>query len=250
MKTIMNLLLFVCCLAGMAGYAALSHAEEGIAMDKFKTQGGILKIAFIAHGTLYFSCNDKIVHVDPVGRYADYAKMPKADLILITHEHGDHLDPKAVESIRKESTTLIYPKSCATQLSGGRVMSNGDSTTVDGIKIEAVPAYNLVHKQSSGEAFHPKGIGNGYVVTFGELRVYVAGDTENIPEMKTLKNIDIAFLPMNLPYTMTPEMAADAAKSFKPKVLYPYHYGNTDPLQLKELLKDMKEIEVRIRNLK
>ncbi|MFQ5722189.1 MAG: MBL fold metallo-hydrolase, partial [Candidatus Aminicenantales bacterium] len=116
-------------------------------------------------------------------------------------------------------------------------------------KIEAVPAYNIVHKRSSGLPFHPRGIGNGYVINFGDKRVYVAGDTENIPEMKQLKNIDIAFLPMNLPYTMTPEMVAEAARMFRPKILYPYHYGQTDTSKIVELLKDDKDIEVHIRKL-
>jgi len=128
-------------------------------------------------------------------------------------------------------------------------MKNGETKTVKGLKIEAVPAYNIVHKRSSGEPYHPKDKHNGYVITFGDKRVYVAGDTENIPEMKELKNIDVAFLPMNLPYTMDPEMAAKAAKSFKPKILYPYHYGDTDPTKLVELLKDEEDIEVRIREL-
>ena len=128
-------------------------------------------------------------------------------------------------------------------------MKNGDIKTVAGLKIEAVPAYNLVHKRSSGVPFHPKGVGNGYVITFGDKRVYVAGDTENVSEKKNLGRSDIAFLPMNLPYTMTPEMVADAAKAFKPKILYPYHYGKTDTSQLVELLQGYDEIEVRIRRM-
>jgi L-ascorbate metabolism protein UlaG (beta-lactamase superfamily) len=118
------------------------------------------------------------------------------------------------------------------------------------LKIEAVPAYNIVHERSSGLPFHPKGNGNGYVITFGDKRVYVAGDTENTPEMKKLKDIDIAFLPMNLPYTMTPEMVADAAKAFRPKILYPYHFGNTDTSELVRLLEGEEGIEVRIRDMK
>ncbi|MBI4643220.1 MAG: MBL fold metallo-hydrolase, partial [Deltaproteobacteria bacterium] len=128
-------------------------------------------------------------------------------------------------------------------------LKNGEKKTVAGFQIEAVAAYNLVHKRESGEPFHPKGRDNGYIITFGDKRVYVAGDTENHPEMKALKNIDFAFLPMNLPYTMTPEMVADAAKAFKPKVLYPYHYGKTDPAKLVNLLKENKEIEVRVRRM-
>jgi L-ascorbate metabolism protein UlaG (beta-lactamase superfamily) len=129
-------------------------------------------------------------------------------------------------------------------------MMNGDSRTFVGITIEAVPAYNLVQKRPDGRPFHPKGEGNGYVLTFGSTRVYVAGDTENTPEMKGLKSIDVAFLPMNLPYTMTPAQVADAVKAFRPKVLYPYHYGETDPGALKELLKGEKGIEVRIRPMR
>jgi L-ascorbate metabolism protein UlaG (beta-lactamase superfamily) len=129
-------------------------------------------------------------------------------------------------------------------------MRNGDVETIDGLKIEAVPAYNIVHERSSGNPYHPKGRGNGYIITFGDKRVYVAGDTENTPEMKSLKNIDVAFLPMNIPFTMTPEMVADAAKAFEPKILYPYHYGQTNPQELVKLLKDSKNIEVRVRDMR
>ncbi|HTO94225.1 MAG TPA: MBL fold metallo-hydrolase, partial [Bacteroidota bacterium] len=112
-----------------------------------------------------------------------------------------------------------------------------------------VPAYNLVHKRPDGQPFHPKGEGNGYIVTIGHTRIYFAGDTENTPEMEALKNIDIAFLPMNLPYTMTPEMVAAAAKAFRPKILYPYHYSQTDPQKLLELMKDVPGVEVRVRTM-
>jgi len=128
-------------------------------------------------------------------------------------------------------------------------MKNGDVQIIQEIKFEAIPAYNIIHKRDNGQPFHPEGVGNGYILTFGDKRVYVAGDTENIPEMKTLQGIDVAFLPMNLPYTMTPEMVADAAKLFRPKILYPYHYGDTDTSKLVELLKDEQEIEVRIRKM-
>ena len=218
--------------------------------DIIKTSAGDLKIHFIGHGTLMFDFNGKIIHVDPVSREADYTDMPKADIILITHEHGDHLDEGAIDIIRQDNTKLVLTEACAERVDGGIVMQNGDVKTVGGLKIEAVPAYNIVHQRSGGNPYHPKGRGNGYVITFGDKRVYVAGDTENTPEMKSLKNIDIAFLPMNLPYTMTPEMVADAAKAFEPKILYPYHYGQTDPQKLVELLKDSQNIEVRIRDMR
>jgi len=200
---------------------ASGKEERKFQEDVIKTKTGDLKITFIGHGTLMFAYGGKVVHVDPWSRLADYSKMPKADLILVTHEHGDHLDTKAIGILRREQTKVVLAKACAEKVQGGTIMKNGDVQTVQGLNIEAVPAYNIAHKRSSGEPFHPKGNGNGYVVTFGKTRVYVAGDTENIPEMKKLKKIDVAFLPMNLPYTMTPEMVADAAKAFEPKILYP-----------------------------
>jgi len=218
--------------------------------DTIKTSAGDLKITFLGHGSLYFTFGGKVIHVDPFSAVADYSTLPKADMILLAHEHMDHLDLKALNPVRSDKTIVVLPEVCAKQVEGGLVMKNGDVKTVGGLKIEAVPAYNIVHKREAGQPFHPKGVGNGYIITFGDKRVYVAGDTENIPEMKNIKNIDVAFLPMNLPYTMTPEMAADAAKMINPKILYPYHYGETDTSKLVALLKDTKEIEVRIRKMK
>ncbi len=233
----------------------LTLATTGIAAnvpfetDKVKTSKGELAITFIGHGTLMMSYGGKVIHIDPVSASADYTKLPKADLVLVTHEHSDHLDLKAIDLIKKADTAFVVTETVAKQLKGSTVMKNGDTTTLLGLKIEAVPAYNLVHMRTPGNPFHPKGVGNGYVITFGDKRVYIAGDTENTPEMKSLKGIDIAFLPMNLPYTMTPEMVADAAKAFRPKVLYPYHFGNTDTSVLVKLLKGEKDIEVRIRKM-
>jgi len=229
----------------VATVAAYGAFEE----DIIATSKGDLKITFIGHGTLMFTVAGKVIHVDPWSRVADYSQLPKADLILVTHDHGDHLDTKALNIIRQEKTGLVLTEKCAEKVEGGIIMKNGDVKTVQGFKIEAVPAYNILHKRGSGAPFHPKGMGNGYVIAFADKRVYVAGDTENIPEMKTLKDIDIAFLPMNLPYTMTPEMMADAAKAFGPKILYPYHYGNTDTSRIVDLLKNIKEIEVRVRKM-
>ncbi len=217
--------------------------------DIIETSAGDLKITFIGHASVMFSFNGKIIHVDPVFREADYNKMPEADLILITHEHGDHFDLEAIKTLRTENTELILTKICAEKVAGGIIMENGDIKTVRGLTIEAVPAYNIVHKRQDGNPYHPKGVGNGYIITFGDKRVYLAGDTENTPEMKELKDIDIAFLPMNVPYTMTPEMVADAATAFKPKVLYPYHFGNTDTSIILELLRGEENIEVRIRDM-
>lgn len=225
-------------------------AQDNFETDIIKTSGGDLKLTFIGHGTLMFTFGGKTIHVDPVSEYADYSRLPKANLILITHEHPDHLDSKALGVLRTDKTQLVLTETCAGKVTGGTVMKNGDVKTVEGLKIEAFPAYNLVQMRSPGVPFHSKGPGNGYIITFGDRRVYVAGDTENTPEMKALKDIDIAFLPMNLPYTMTPEMVADAAKAFKPKILYPYHFGETDPSRLVALLKDTPEIDIRIRKMK
>lgn len=236
-------------IALMAAFVFQAAAQKDFESDVFPTSQGELKITFIGHGTLMFTFGGKIIHVDPYSRVADYSLLPQADLIIITHEHGDHFNPDVIAMIRKEDTRIILTEICAEKVKGGIVMKNGDIKTVMGLKIEAIPAYNIVHMRRGEQPYHPKGDGNGYIITFGDKRVYVAGDTENTPEMKALKNIDIAFLPMNVPYTMTPEMVADAAQAFKPKILYPYHYGRTDTSQLVELMKGIKGIEVRIRNL-
>ena len=233
----------------LGAFSAFTALAQEFETDTIETCAGDLKITFIGHGTLMFTFGSKVIHVDPWSELADYSKMPKADVILLTHEHRDHLDPKALELIRTEKSILVLTESCASRVEGGIIMNNGDVKTVGGLQIEAVPAYNIVHMRSEGEPFHPKGIGNGYVITFGDKSVYVAGDTENTPEMKGLTGIDIAFLPMNLPYTMTPEMVADAARAFRPKVLYPYHYGQTDAAQLVTLLADEPDIEVRVRQM-
>jgi L-ascorbate metabolism protein UlaG (beta-lactamase superfamily) len=224
--------------------ASAGFAQKRFQEDVIKTSGGDVTITCIGHGTIMLAYAGKVIHIDPVSMYADYATLPKADLILITHEHGDHLDAKAIQAASSAGTTVIINPGSAKALPNATIMKNGDTKSVAGITIEAVPAYNLE------KAFHPKGNGNGYVLTFGDKRIYVAGDTENVPEIKTLKQIDVAFLPMNLPFTMTPEQVADVAKAMRPKVLYPYHFGNTDTSALINLLKDEKGIEVRIRDMK
>ena len=247
-----KILVIVIILGIIPTFGGLAKDKEENTMfkeDVFNTSAGELRITFIGHGTLMFAFNGKVIHVDPVSREGDYGKMPMADFIIVTHDHGDHLDPEAVKAISKAGTRIVLTKTCAHRVRGGVVMANGDVQIVDGLRIEAVPAYNLIHKRPNGAHFHPKGDGNGYVITFGDKRVYVAGDTENTPEMKKLEDIDVAFLPMNLPYTMTPQMVADAAKAFRPKVLYPYHFGDTDTAELLKLLKGEEGIEVRIRDM-
>jgi len=217
--------------------------------DLLPTAGGELKITFIGHASLMFEFGGKVIYNDPVGQYGDFSGLPKADVVLAAHEHGDHFELETIKKISKTGTKVVMTPLCAPSLAGGVVLKNGESATVEGFRIEAVPAYNLVHMRSPGMPYHPKGVGNGYVITFGDKRVYIAGDTENIPEMRALGRIDVAFLPMNLPYTMTPAMVADAARIVKPGILYPYHTTDTDTSKLPPLLKDEKGIEVRIRRM-
>ena len=234
----------------LLGLVPLLAFGQKLEEDIYKTSAGDLKITFIGHASLVLTFGDKVIHVDPITSEGNYKQLPQADLILITHDHYDHFDPAALKILKKDSTLIVGPASLQSRVQGLKVMKNGDRLNLYGLEIEAVPAYNLVHKRPDGQPFHPRNTGNGYVITFGDKRVYIAGDTENIPEMKNLQNIDIAFLPMNLPYTMTPEMVAEAARWIKPRILYPYHYGDTDTSRLVTLLKDNPEIEVRIRRLK
>lgn len=237
MKTALLLLL--------TGLVSNTYAQNPPPSDLLSTTAGDVRMTFLGHGSLLFTFNKQAIYIDPWGKLTDYARLPKADIVLITHEHPDHLDPEALRLIRTTNTVVVLTARCAARVEGGRVMKNGETQTVHGLPVEAVPAYNL-----APSSFHPRGAGNGYILTFGGQRVYVAGDTENTPEMKALRDIAVAFLPMNRPYTMTPEMVADAARAFKPRILYPYHVGDTDPAKLQALLKTAPEIEVRIRNLK
>lgn len=241
-KLALALLLFWLCLPSLA----LAQYEK----DVLDSATGDLVATFLGHGSLMLEFNKQVIQIDPWSQAADYDYLPKADLLLVTHNHPDHLDKVALKKTRQPDTAVIISDSCLADIPDGQVMKNGEARVVDGIGIKALPAYNLVNKRENGEPYHPKGVGNGYLLTFNKTRVYIAGDTENIPEMADLKDIDYAFLPMNLPYTMTPEMVAAAARSFKPKVLYPYHFGDTDPAKLVELLKDLPEVEVRIRRMK
>jgi L-ascorbate metabolism protein UlaG (beta-lactamase superfamily) len=220
-------------------------AEESPRSDSIPVSGGSLKIHFLGHATLMLDYNGWIIHVDPVGAEADYSALPPADLILITHEHSDHLDTAVVARITRPGTVIVANPAAAEKLRGAVVLRNGESHTVGSVKIEAVPAYNT---SPGRDRFHPKGRDNGYLLTIAGKRLYIAGDTEDTPEMKALKNIDIAFLPMNQPYTMTPEQVARAARAFKPRLLYPYHTGDTDTARLVALLEG-KGVEVRVRKL-
>ena len=218
--------------------------------DEFTTKSG-KKVRFtcIKHASIQISYNDLEIQVDPVGMgmkpETDYSQFPKADLILVTHEHHDHFDPDAIQQLSTKNTTIYVNPSVKAQLGKGKALKNGDKVKyANDITIEAVPAYNTTPGR---EKFHPKGRDNGYVLTLDGLRIYIAGDTEDIPEIANLNDIDIAFLPCNQPYTMTVEQAVRAAKVIKPKVLFPYHYNDTPVNQITPQL--YKEgIKVFIRN--
>ena len=218
-------------------------------VEHFKTDGGKdVDITLIKHGTLEIRYDGLSIQIDPVsglGKPTDYAKeFPKADVILVTHEHGDHLDKGAISDLRKDDTRLVTNARSVEILGWGTVMANGDKLQLrDDVLLEAVPAYNNTkgHLQ-----FHPKGRDNGFVLTLDGLRIYIAGDTEDIPELSELKDIDIAFLPVNQPYTMTVEQCVRAAKTIAPKVLIPYHFGQTDLSGLPALLPG---IDVRLRQM-
>ena len=229
-----------------------NFAENPVTKDKIATSKGELTVAFIGHASLMFEINALVIHVDPVSDEGDYSLLPKADIVLVTHHHGDHFDAEALQKIMKKDTKVFLTQKCpwSSTIGSSVVMKNGDVQEASGFRIEAVPAYNIQHMRSPNNPFHPKGEGNGYILTIGDKRIYIAGDTENTPEMKALRNIDIAFLPMNLPYTMTPEMVADAVRAFKPAILYPYHFGSTDTGILVKLLQNSPETEVRIRDMK
>jgi L-ascorbate metabolism protein UlaG (beta-lactamase superfamily) len=214
--------------------------------DEFAYDGNKLKITFLGHASLVLDWNGTVVYVDPVTQYGPFSGLPKADLVLVTHEHGDHFDPGAIAAVSKEGTLFIANPAVIGQLKKGTALANGQSWEGLGMKIDAVPAYNTTPGRTG---FHPKGRDNGYVLTLGKKRVYIAGDTEDIPEMAALKNIDIAFLPMDQPYTMTPAQGVKAALMFKPKILYPYHLGDTNLNAIKDAFKDVKGIELRIRDL-
>lgn len=195
--------------------------------DKFDTKAGPVTITAIRHASLMLQAGGKVIQVDPWSQ-GNYDGVPKADLILITDIHPDHLDTKQIAQLTKDGTVIIAPEAVAKTVTQAKVIGNGQKTTWDQWTIEAIPMYNMKRGPAEGKLYHDKGRGNGYVLTYGGSRFYIAGDTEGIPEMRALKNIDVAFVPMNLPYTMTPEEAADAVREFHPKVVYPYHYRESD----------------------
>jgi L-ascorbate metabolism protein UlaG (beta-lactamase superfamily) len=239
--------------ATSAAPASSGTSVDGRPADGLATSLGELKIVPIHHGSVLFELAGKSYYVDPFHE-GNLDGLPKADVIFITHAHPDHLDPAALEAIRKPSTLYVCPPSVAEKLPLPRksegnpiVVKTGERKNVAGVGVEAVPMYNLKRGPSAGKLYHDKGWGEGFVLTFGDKRVYLSGDTECTPEMKALKDIDIAFVCMNLPYTMTPTEAAECVAAFKPKVVYPYHYRGADLGEFDKGLAETKGVEVRKR---
>ena len=210
-------------------------------MDLYRTSAGEIGIQPLGHGSVMLRWQDKIVQVNTRSSVvADYTQLPQADMILVTHNHYDHYDPTAIEATRKSDTILIGKFPDDTPIARRIPLDNGEKTQWEGIDIKAVPAYNLIHFRAPGEPFHPKGFGNGYLLKVGDQILYIAGDTELIPEMRNLGPIDIAFLPQNLPYTMDVDMFIEAAQLIRPRILYPYHYDKIDRAALEKALPDIK----------
>lgn len=222
--------------------------------DKFDTAAGPLTVTAVRHASLVLQAGGKVIHVDPWSQ-GNYEGLPQADIILITDIHGDHMDLKTLEALNTEKAQIVAPQAVADKLPASlknkvTVLANGAKTTRAGVQITAVAMYNL---PETSDSRHPKGRGNGYVLQIGSKNFYFSGDTEDIPEMRALKNIDVAFVCMNLPYTMDVDQAARAVLAFKPKVVYPYHYRGTEGLSDVNRFRDLvgqgnKSIEVRLRN--
>jgi L-ascorbate metabolism protein UlaG (beta-lactamase superfamily) len=215
-------LLFICLL-----FAFTCSAQAVGATQVFPTSAGSVKITPLFHASTLIEAGGKVIYLDPA-KPANLAGQPKADLVLITDIHGDHMDPASLTAISKPGTEILAAPAVVSTVTTAKPIANGESKKWQNWTIEAIPAYNLTRGPAPGKLFHDKGRGNGYVLTYGGVRFYFSGDTEGVPEMRALKNIDVAFVCMNLPYTMPPEEAADAVKAFHPKVVIPYHYRGSD----------------------
>ncbi len=222
--------------------------------DSIPTSRGELLVLPIDHASLVLQWDGKAIYVDPVGGVQLYAGLPPPDIVLVTHTHGDHMSATTLNALVQDGTVLVVPEAVSEALASSgvldiveeKVLANGEAVQIGDIHAEAIPMYNLTEERLR---YHPKGTGNGYVLGLEGTRVYISGDTEDIPEMRALQDIDLAFICMNLPYTMTPEQAASSVLEFRPRVVYPYHFRGQDPEIFKNLVEaESGEIEVRIRN--
>lgn len=239
--------------AGLAPRLAFAQATgTPVQPDTLTTDGGDLIIQPVNHASLILSFQSDIIYFDPVGGGARYQAFNKPTAIVVTHAHADHFDVPTLQAIAPSAKVIIAPQIVIDGLpddlkAKAKLMKNGDKGDINSLPVEAVPAYNTTPDRLK---YHPKGVGNGYILTLGGARVYVAGDTEDTPEMRALKTIAIAFLPMNLPYTMTGEQAASACAAFKPLLVYPYHYGKggQEPAKFAAALRGVDGVQVRQRD--
>lgn len=208
-------------------FVSVPIVRAGDDTQTFPTSAGPVKITPLHHASTLIEAGGKIIYLDPA-KPAKFSGLPKADLILITDIHGDHMDPDSIKEVSKAGTDILAPPAVVQTVTTAKPIANGETKTWQAWTIEAIPAYNLKRGPEPGKLFHDKGRGNGYVLTYGGKRFYFSGDTEGVPEMRALKNIDVAFVCMNLPYTMPPDEAADAVKAFHPKIVIPYHYRGSD----------------------
>ena len=225
-------------------FAASSVTHSAAQTQTFPTSAGVVKITPLNHASTRIEAGGKTIYLDPA-KPVKFDALPKADLVLITDIHGDHMDPDSIKQISKADTEIISSPAVAQTVTAAKPVANGEKKTWQDWTIEAIPAYNVKRGPSPGKLFHDKGRGNGYVLTYGGKRFYFSGDTEGVPEMRALKNIDVAFVCMNLPYTMPPEEAADAVKAFHPKIVIPYHYRGSDLTLFQKALQGTG-IEVRL----
>ncbi len=244
-KTLNAILMLACCLFAVSTAIPVSASADNSGETESEDA---IQIKPIRHATFVMTYHDVVFYVDPVGSSALFDKFPPPDLILITHDHGDHLNQDTINGVMVDKTTIVAPASVHEKLNGQNqsktvVMKNGETKEIKGIQIKAIPMYNTTEERLR---YHKKGKGNGYILTLEEKRVYIAGDTEDIPEMRRLKNIDIAFIPMNLPYTMDIEQAASAVLDFKPKVAIPYHYRGSNVQKFKKLVEKDSNIKVQL----
>jgi L-ascorbate metabolism protein UlaG (beta-lactamase superfamily) len=233
---------------------ALHGAPSNRQADVVSTARGELRLTPLYHGSVMLEQAGTVIHVDPWSQ-GDYTGLPQADLIVITHTHADHLDRTMVDKLRKPATVIVGPPAvidtlnCAPACGDVETVSDSEKKSVRGIDFEGVAMYNLVQGSAPGKPFHHKGVGSGYVLGFGDTRVYFSGDTECTPEMRSLKNITVAFLAMNPPRTMSPVEAAECAKAFRPKIVYAYHYRGSKTEDFANALKGTSGVEVRLRKL-
>jgi L-ascorbate metabolism protein UlaG (beta-lactamase superfamily) len=214
------------------------------APEKFPTSAGVLELTPIQHASILIRAGGKVMYIDPA--QGSYEGLPQADYILITDIHGDHMVPDLVAKLKKPDTIILAPEAVAEKVPGSTIIGNGQTKSIGAFTVEAIPMYNL-KPAANGTLYHPKGRGNGYILTYGGKRFYFSGDTEGTPEVRALRNIDVAFVCMNLPFTMTPEAAADAVKAFHPAVVYPYHYRGSDTQAFAKALEGTG-IDVRLRD--